>query len=60
MKYTGIFYEDQTKYIQEMEKYISSLKKMKKKDRKRESINALKRTGVLDKNGKEKKRIVTR
>lgn len=50
---------DSQKFLQAMDAYINQLKKMPKEQAKKESLAALKRTGVLTENGETKKKIVS-
>ena len=45
--------------FEEVDRYIERLRKMPREEARRESVEALKRTGVLDESGKSKKKIVS-
>ena len=51
--------ETKDKYLQEMDKYIMHLQAQPLDVAKQEAIRALKRTGVMTSNGKQKKKIVS-
>lgn len=51
--------EKQRKYLEEMDSFIAQLQKDASQEAKEEAVLALKRTGVITKNGKQKKKIVS-
>ena len=51
--------EKQRKYLEEMDSFIAQLQQDASQEAKKEAVLALKRTGVINKNGKQKKKIVS-